>query len=59
MKQSVKDKVTFCKHCGTAYLIDIEGDHEVCDVCADQKDDFVEDTYEAPVDIPKEEPDDK
>lgn len=50
MKQSIKDRVTFCKHCGTAYLIDVEGDHESCDLCLDAK----YDSQEEPIEVDRE-----
>ena len=37
MKESVLSNVSICKHCGKAFLINIEGENEECDVCVDSQ----------------------
>lgn len=33
MKQSFINKINLCKKCNHAFIIDVEGDQEICDSC--------------------------
>ena len=38
MKQSFINRITLCDKCHSAFIINVEGDDSVCDLCLDTED---------------------